>query len=139
MRDSFKTGLSTTKRITIDEARTLSVAGGEFRVYATPDLVRDIEQTCKSFILDHAGPGEDSVGTQVHLDHIGATLMGMAVEITVTVHEIDRRRIQFEFTASDDIEPIARGTHDRFVTDAAKSAERLRAKAAKLAGYTKAC
>lgn len=134
MRDSFKTGLSTTKRIDIDESRTLSVAGGEFRVYATPDLVRDIERTCKAFILDHAGPGEDSVGTQINIDHIGATLMGMSVEITVTVREIDRRRIQFEISASDDLEPIARGTHDRFVTDVAKSAERLRAKAARMAG-----
>ena len=134
MRDSFKTGLSTTNRVTIDESRTISVAGGEFRVYATPDLIRDIEQTCKAFILNHAGPGEDSVGTQVNIDHIGATLMGMSVEITVTVREIDRRRIQFEISAADEIELIARGTHDRFVTDAAKSAERLRAKAAKLAG-----
>jgi predicted thioesterase len=134
MQDSLKIGLSTTNRVTIDESRTISVAGGEFHVYATPDLIRDIEQTCKSFILDHAGPGEDSVGTQVNIDHIGATLMGMSVKITVTVREIDRRRIQFEFSATDDIELIARGTHDRFVTDAAKSAERLRAKAAKMAG-----
>jgi predicted thioesterase len=134
MQDSFKTGLSTTNRVTIDDSRTISVAGGEFRVYATPDLIRDIEQTCKSFILNHAGPGEDSVGTQVNIDHIGATLLGMSVEITVTVREIDRRRIQFEISATDDIELIARGTHDRFVTDAAKSAERLRAKAAKVAG-----
>ena len=46
MQDSFKTGLSTTNRVTIDESRTISVAGGEYRVYATPDLIRDIEQTC---------------------------------------------------------------------------------------------
>lgn len=134
MQDSFKAGLSTTSRIAINEARTISVADGEFRVYATPDLIRDIEQTCKALILDHAGEGEDSVGTQVNIDHIGATLLGMSVEITVTVKEIDRRRIQFEIAASDDLDPIARGTHDRFVTDTAKSAERLRAKAAKLAG-----
>ena len=134
MRDSFKTGLLTTKRVEIDESRTLSVAGGEFRVYATPDLIRDIERTCKALILDHARPGEDSVGTQINIDHIGATLMGMSVEITVTVREIDRRRIQFEISASDDLDPIARGTHDRFVTDVAKSAERLRAKAARMAG-----
>lgn len=134
MQDSFKVGIATTKRFTIDEARTISVAGGEFRVYATPEMIRDIEQTCKSFLLEHAGPGEDSVGTQLHIDHIGATLMGMSVEISVTVREIDRRRVQFEISVSDDIEQVGRGTHDRFVTDAAKSAARLRAKAAKVNG-----
>jgi len=134
MQDSFKVGIATTKRFTIDEPRTISVAGGEFRVYATPEMIRDIEQTCKSFLLEHAGPGEDSVGTQLHIDHIGATLMGMSVEISVTVREIDRRRVQFEISVSDDIEQVGLGTHYRFVTDAAKSASRLRAKAAKVHG-----
>lgn len=131
MQDSFKEGVSTTKRVTIDEPRTISVAGGEFRVYATPEMIRDIEHTCKQFILEFAGPGEDSVGTQVNIDHIGATLMGMSAEVSVTVSKIDRRRIVFDVSVTDDLELVGRGTHDRFLTDASKSAGRLRAKAEK--------
>ncbi len=131
MQDSFKEGVTTTRRIAIDEARTISVANDEFRVYATPDMIRDIEQTCKNFILEFAGPGEDSVGTQVNIDHIGATLMGMSVDITVTVSTLDRRRVVFDVSVSDDLDQVGRGTHDRFIADGAKSADRLRAKAAK--------
>lgn len=131
MQDGFKEGISTTRKVTIDEPRTIVVAGGEFRVYATPEMIRDIERTCKQYILEFAGPGEDSVGTQVNISHVGATLMGMSAEITATVKTIDRRRVVFEISVKDDFDEVGIGTHDRFITDASKSADRLRAKAAK--------
>ena len=131
MQNAFKEGNKTSRRVTIDRQRTIMVAGGEFNVYATPEMIRDIEQTCKQYILEFAEEGEDSVGTQVNISHVGATLMGMSVEITATIKTIDRRRVVFEITVRDDLDQVGIGTHDRFITDAAKSAERLRAKAVK--------
>jgi fluoroacetyl-CoA thioesterase len=135
MQNGFKEGNTTTRRVTVDQPRTISVAGGEFNVYATPEMIRDIEQTCKRYILEFADEGEDSVGTQVNISHVGATLMGMSIEIVATVKTIDRRRVVFEISVRDDLDEVGVGTHDRFITDAAKSAERLRAKADK-AGIT---
>ena len=131
MEDSFKEVNKITRRFTVDERRTISVAGGEFNVYATPEMIRDIEQTCKKYILEFADENEDSVGTQVNIAHVGATVMGMSVEVTATVKTLDRRRVVFDITVKDDLEEVGRGTHDRFITDASKSAERLRAKAEK--------
>jgi predicted thioesterase len=131
MQDSFKEGNTTTRRITVDEPRTIAVAGGEFNVYATPEMIRDIEQVCKQYILEFSGEGEDSVGTQVNIAHVGATLMGMSVEVTATVKTLDRRRVVFDISVKDDLDEVGIGTHDRFITDASKSAERLRAKAEK--------
>ncbi|MBI09820.1 MAG: LysR family transcriptional regulator [Rhodospirillaceae bacterium] len=131
MEDGFKEGNKITRRFTVDEGRTISVAGGEFKVYATPEMIRDIEQTCKKYILEFADENEDSVGTQVNIAHVGATVMGMSVEVTATVKTLDRRRVVFDITVKDDLEEVGRGTHDRFITDASKSAERLRAKAEK--------
>jgi fluoroacetyl-CoA thioesterase len=131
MRDGFKEGNSTTRRVTVDQPRTISVAGGEFNVYATPEMIRDIEQTCKRYILEFGDAGEDSVGTRVDIAHVGATLMGMSVEIIATVKTIDRRRVIFEISVKDDLDQVGVGTHERFITDASKSAERLRAKAEK--------
>ena len=131
MKDSFKEGNTITRRFTVDATRTISVAGGEFNVYATPEMIRDIEQTCKRYILEFAGDNEDSVGTQVNIAHVGATVMGMSVEITATVKTLDRRRVVFDISVKDDLEEVGRGTHDRFITDASKSAERLKAKAEK--------
>jgi fluoroacetyl-CoA thioesterase len=131
MQSKFKEGNTTTRRVTVDQPRTIAVAGGEFNVYATPEMIRDIEQICKQYILRFADEGEDSVGTQVNISHVGATLLGMSVEIVATVKTLDRRRVVFEISVKDDLDEVGIGTHDRFITDAPKSAERLRAKAEK--------
>ena len=135
MQDEFKEGNTTTRSVTVDQQRTIAVAGGEFDVYATPEMIRDIERTCKQYILEFADEGEDSVGTQVNISHVGAPLMGMLVAITTTVNTLDRRRVVFGISVKDDFDEVGIGTHERFITDASKSAERLRAKAEK-AGMT---
>ena len=131
MRKTFKVGNKTTRRFKIDVSKTISVAGGNFNVYATPEMIRDIERTCKDYILEHADANEDSVGTQVNISHVGATLMGMSVEISVLLKSIDRRRVVFEITVNDDFDLVGHGTHERFITDSVKSTERLSQKAQK--------
>jgi len=131
MKDSLRPGVSRTARIVVDKDRTISFMGEEGRVYATPWLVRDIEHTCRDLILEHSDPGEDSVGIEVSIRHLAATLPGMNVDITATVSAVDGRKISFDISAKDDLEPICAGSHGRFVVDKAKTVERLKAKAAK--------
>ncbi|MBM3557697.1 MAG: LysR family transcriptional regulator [Alphaproteobacteria bacterium] len=134
MKASLVAGIGTTARITIDRDRTIGFMGEEGRVYATPALVRDIEQTCRDFLLQHLDAGEDSVGTRVELDHLAPTLMNMWAEITVTVAEVKGRLVIFEVSAKDPLDQIGKGKHIRFVSDVAKTKERLAAKAAKAKG-----
>ena len=131
MQQSLQAGLEKSARIDIDAGRTIDFMGEEGRVYATPELVRDIEMTCRELLLEHLDAGEDSVGTRVEVDHIGATLMGMWVEISVKVSKVEGRAVSFDVTARDNVEDVARGRHNRFVIDVAKTAERLKGKAAK--------
>jgi len=131
MKDSLRPGVSRTARIVVDKDRTISFMGEEGRVYATPWLVRDIEHTCRDLILEHSDPGEDSVGIEVSIRHLAATLPGMNVDITATVNAVDGRKVSLDISAKDDLEPICAGTHGRFVVDKAKTVERLKAKAAK--------
>jgi predicted thioesterase len=134
MKDSLAVGLAKTRRIIVDEPRTIDFMGEALRVYATPALLRDIEHTCRDLLLEHGEAGEDSVGTRIELDHTAATLLGQWVDITVTVAAVDGRRVSFEVGAADAVEPVAKGRHGRFVVDIAKTGERLKAKAAKLTG-----
>ena len=134
MKDTLKPGLTATRRITIDRPRTIDFLGESLRVYATPELVRDFEIACREFLLAHCGPGEDSVGTGISVTHSGATLLGMAVDITVTVKAVDGRKVQFELTAKDGTEEISRGEHGRFVVEVEKLRARVAQKAAKVAG-----
>lgn len=131
MSETLRPGLTATRRITIDAPRTISFMGDECRVYSTPNLLYDIEMTCRELLLQHTGEGNDSVGTRIELDHVGATLLGMWCEITVTLTEVNGNAVAFEFTARDALEEVARGKHNRFVVGLEKTAQRLKAKAAK--------
>jgi fluoroacetyl-CoA thioesterase len=131
MKSSLASGLTTTRRITVDRGRTIGFMGEGGRVYATPELVRDVEATCRNLLLEHLDEGEDSVGTRVEIDHLAATLVDMWVEITVTATEVKGRLVTFEIAARDVVDAVARGRHTRFVVDKSKSQERLAAKAAK--------
>lgn len=133
MKTSLVTGIASITKLTIDRDRTIDFMGEEARVYATPMLVRDIEIGCRELLLAHLDLGEDSVGTRVEIDHIAATLMGMSVEITVKLIELNGRSVTLEVSARDNVEPICRGRHSRFIVDVAKTAQRLAAKAQKAA------
>jgi predicted thioesterase len=121
------------RRIVVDRDRTISFMGEDMRTYATPSMILDIEQTCRDLIVEHADEGEDSVGTEVVVRHLAPTLMGMTVEVTVTVLSVEGRKVQFEASVKDDLEAVGAGTHTRFVVDKAKTLERIKAKAARRA------
>ena len=131
MSDTLKAGLTATRRIDIDRDRTISFMGDDCRVYSTPNLLYDIEMTCRDLLLEHIETGKDSVGTRIELDHVGATLLGMWVEISVTLSEVNGGAVCFDFTARDAVEEVARGKHNRFVVGVEKTAQRLKAKLAK--------
>lgn len=128
MKDSLKAGLTSTVRITVDDARTISFAGDEVRVYATPSLLYDIEVTCRDLLLEHIDDGMDSVGTHIDMAHIAATPLGMWVDITVTLTALEGRAATFEISATDKVEPVCRGKHRRFIVDVVKTLERLKGK-----------
>ena len=131
MKKSLKEGVGSTRQIGVDEGRTIDFMGEALRVYATPELVRDIEHACRDLLLEHLDEGEDSVGTRVEIDHTGATLLGMTVTVSVTIKSVAGRLVTFEATAADNVEQIAKCTHTRFVVETSKLKERLQAKAAK--------
>lgn len=134
MKTGIEAGMTATRRITIDKPRTIDFLGEDLRIYATPELVRDIEVTCRDFLLDYCDAGEDSLGTGVRVSHSGATLLGMNVEITIKVTKVDGRAVSFEAIASDGVEQIGSGEHSRFVVDVAKIKSKVMAKAQKVRG-----
>jgi fluoroacetyl-CoA thioesterase len=131
MSEPLQAGLTATRRIDIDRERTISFMGDECRVYSTPRMLYDIEMACRDLLLEHIEPGKDSVGTRVELDHVGATLMGMWVEVSVTLATVNGNAVAFDFTVRDAVEEVARGKHNRFIVGIEKTAQRLQAKRAK--------
>jgi len=131
MKNSLHAGLRFAKEILVDESRCIGFMGKEGMVYATPKMVSDVEYACRDYLLQHLDAGEDSVGTQVLIDHLAATPVGLKVSIEIEILEIEKRKIKFGFSVKDPVEEAGRGTHTRFVVENAKRAERLAAKRAK--------
>jgi fluoroacetyl-CoA thioesterase len=132
MKSSLQPGISLVRHVKVELEKTISFMGEEGRVYGTPFLILDIEHTCRNLILEHADPGEDSVGMEVAIKHLAPTLPGSTVEITASVTAVEGRKVTFAVSAKDEIDTISSGSHVRFVVDKAKTFERLKAKAAKL-------
>jgi fluoroacetyl-CoA thioesterase len=131
MTTELSVGTSLSRSLNVDVDRTIDFMGDDCRVYATPSLIRDIEHACRDLIFERTPDGQDSVGTVVSIAHMAPTLLNMDVEITVTVTEIDGRKVVFEVVANDPVDPICKGRHERFVVDVEKTRTRLQAKAAK--------
>jgi len=134
VKDSLAAGVTTTQKITVDRDRTIGFMGDEGRVYSTPSMVRDIEYTCHELLMNYISDSENSVGTHVSVDHMGATVEGDTVEVTVTITKVEGRAVSFEATVKDSVEEVGRGVHNRFVVDVEKTYERLKAKREKVMG-----
>ncbi|HEX9396490.1 MAG TPA: LysR family transcriptional regulator [Burkholderiales bacterium] len=130
MKASLQKTLFFERSIKVDEKRCIGFMGKEGMVYATPMMVSDVEYSCRDWLLAHLDAGEDSVGTQVVIDHLAPTPLGFTVHLKMEVVEVDRRKIVFSFSVKD-VEEVGRGTHTRFIVDGAKTRERLAAKRAR--------
>lgn len=126
---TLQAGTATERRLIVDRERTISFLGEDLRIYATPRLVDDIEQTCLDYLLTFLDEGENTVGAAVDIRHVGATLLGMSVSIVATVTRIEGRSITFNVEVRDDVELVATAAHTRVVVNVAKLRSRVQAKA----------
>jgi fluoroacetyl-CoA thioesterase len=137
MKDSLKPGIEYELVYRVPESKTvpyLYPEAQEFqvmpRVFATGFMVGLMEWACLLAILPHLDwPAEQSVGTHVNLSHSAATPPGLEVRAKVKLVQVDGRRLVFEIEASDGVDVICKGTHERFLINAAKFVERVKAKA----------
>lgn len=101
-------------------------------VFSTPEMVKFSELSCHQLVEPMLGAGENSVGVTVHIRHLAPTLQGQTVRAEIELIEVDRRRLKFKVDLFDELDRIGECEHERFVSDVAKSGERLKAKAQKL-------
>jgi predicted thioesterase len=117
----------TVKTVTIDDAIHF-LGPAVTPALSTPAMIMNLEITARDAALPHLEPGQDTVGTLVSVSHLAATPVGMKVTYRATLAEIDRRRLTFAVEAFDEKDKIAEGTHQRFIIDVARYAERLKEK-----------
>ena len=124
-------GVSHESTLIVTEQEAIHFLGpGIAPALSTPAMIMNMEITARDAVLPHLEPGQDTVGTVVNVTHLAATPLGMKVTFRATLTEIDRRRLTFRVEAYDEKEKIGEGTHQRFIVEVARYAERLTAKRA---------
>ncbi len=101
------------------------------RVLSTPDMIRLVEQTAIEATQPYLKPGQATVGTRVDVAHLAATPVGMTLTISLELTEVDRRRLGFRVEVRDELDEVGKGTHERFIIDAAQRMPRLEEKVAR--------
>ena len=128
-------GLKHSRTVTVTDDMTPAHLRSEpIRVLSTPDMIRLIEQTAIEAVAPALAAGQASVGTRVDVAHLAATPVGMTVTITVELVEIDRRRLGFRVEVRDELDEAGKGTHERFIVDAAQRMPRLQEKVTRWRG-----
>ena len=129
--DRIRPGLTGEHQATVTDEIAISFLGMDSaRVLGTPYLILLIEMTARNSIKPLLEEGFDSVGLDVSIKHLAATPLGMQVAIRTEVIEVDGRRVKFHVEAHDGKEQVCEGTHERFVVNVARFAERVQAKIA---------
>jgi fluoroacetyl-CoA thioesterase len=98
-------------------------------VFATPMMIRAMENAALNAVREFLERGESAVGTSVEIRHLAATPVGHQITATATVTKVDGRRIWFDVSARDETEEIGRGVHERMVVDLKRLGNRLAQKA----------
>ncbi|MGB8265235.1 MAG: thioesterase family protein [Candidatus Velthaea sp.] len=119
-------GRSYQSQTRVEEWMTAAKAGNKgVDVLATPMLLQLVEEAAMQCIGPTLKEGEITLATFVDLAHLAPTPVGLIIRIEVEVIKIDGPRVEFAFSAFDEREKIAEGTHERFITDRTKFRERI--------------
>jgi predicted thioesterase len=102
------------------EQTAASLGNEGVNVISTPHLIGEIEFACTYNVMPFYDEDDATVGTHVCVDHLGAAVPGTPIEIEAILEEVDRRRLQFSATITQNGKVIMKGRHDRFIVSKAK-------------------
>jgi len=94
------------------------------QVLATP-VILIMENAALNAIRSFLDLGESAIGTAIDVRHLAATPVGHDVRAEAEVIKVEGKRIEFKVSASDEIEEIGNGTHQRTVINLRSFNERL--------------
>ena len=100
------------------------VGSGSLLVYATPCMVALMEGAACEAIEEAMDDTKTSVGTELNIQHISATPVGLEVPAEATVTAVDGKVITFEIHAYDEAGEIGTGTHKRVIVPTQKLLEK---------------
>ena len=121
MFENLKVGTKNFVEITVTESDTaLAMKSGSLKVLATPKIICLVEEAAATLAEKFLPAEYTSVGTNLNVNHIAPTPIGLTVRAEVELVEIDGRKLIFKVAASDNVGEIFNGTHERFIVNREK-------------------
>ena len=102
----------------------LEVGSGSLLVYATPCMVALMEGAACEALEGAVPDGKTTVGTELCIQHLSATPVGMAVRAEAEVTAVEGNFITFAVSAYDEAGKIGEGTHKRCIVTEQKFLDR---------------
>lgn len=97
------------------EDTAAEVGSGSLMVYATPCMVALMEGAACDAIEEALSETQTTVGTELNIQHISATPVGLEVRAEAEVIAVDGKVITFQLSAYDEAGEIGKGTHKRVI------------------------
>ena len=115
--------------VRVDDRNAITFLGLDAaRVLSTPHMIGYMERTSRNLVFPMLEAGFDTVGTIVNIAHVGAAPMGSEVTFRAEIESVENRRVNFRVWAFHQHGKVGEGTHQRFIINVERFAERLRGK-----------
>ena len=117
-----KIGVEKERHLKVATNQTTSFLWEGENVLSTPSMISEMEETCRLLVKEQCIVDSmwDSVGTLVNIKHLAPTPVGAEITLKAKVLSFEGRRVLFEVVASDAIERIGEGTHERSLIEVPK-------------------
>ena len=100
------------------------VGSGSLLVYATPCMVALMEGAACEAIQEALSDNQTTVGTELNIQHISATPVGLEVRAEAEVTAVEGKVITFQVKAFDEAGEIGKGIHKRVIVNTQKFLEK---------------
>ncbi len=126
MRNDLKIGDTGNLTWTVDASMVITL-GGDARatVFSTPNMIMLMERAAREALRPFLDPGEETVGIEVNIQHVGGATIGHTVRGIAKVSRIDGKKIEFEVEAFAQDRLIGKGRHTRAVVQLDRMIENL--------------
>ena len=125
-REFITVGMSAERILVVPAERTVGhFVPGMPMVYATPMMILEMEMASADATNPFLQSGWVTVGTEVDIRHLAASVVGAVVRTMARVIAVERRVIRFEVEAFDGQRRIGEGRHARGLVNVETFTRRL--------------
>lgn len=109
-----------------DEHSAKNVGSGDLDVLATPIMISYMENAAKELISGKLPDGYTTVGVEINIKHMKASLVGSLVYTKAKLERIEGKRLFYVVSSEDDKgNKLGEGTHIRYIVNSEDFMKRI--------------